>query len=119
MRATPPETLALDNAFALIEGSRIGVKAGKLKQTKGWAAYRPPSEKNNSRLRGDTISGHDSKDGTREQVIQIVENYIDAVRRNDVSALPTSIRMHIQIAERTPIAVPLRFGKASTSLPES
>lgn len=33
-------------------------------------------------------SAGETKDGTREQVIQVVESYIDAVRRNDASALP-------------------------------
>jgi hypothetical protein len=54
----------------------------------------------------------------REQVIQVVETYIDAVRRNDASAL-LFIPMQCASSQRTPTAAPLRFGRASTSLPQS
>jgi hypothetical protein len=54
----------------------------------------------------------------REQVIQVVEKYIDAVRRNDTSALPLHPDAVCEFPTNTYRGV-ASFRQASTSLPAS
>ena len=54
----------------------------------------------------------------REQVIQVVEQYIDAVRRNDASALPLHPDAVCEFPTNTYRAL-RRFSGGSTSLPAS